>query len=208
MKRRLAQTIVKARYGLLAVLLILAVVSVFTISKTRINYDLNRYLSDSTMTKRALTVMEAEFGSSEQLRLMFADQTDESMAAKADAVNTLPEVLLAAYDPETGIREADGHTYHLITVALNDCDTADLVKRLRAMFPDEDPYYVGGTAAALVDTQNQIGEEMFTVMLIAVAIVLLVLLLTSHAWPTADDARPCMSKSIPTLAFENIDCNA
>ena len=182
MKRRLAQAIVKARYGLLAVLLILAVVSVFTISKTRINYDLNRYLSDSTMTKRALTVMEAEFGSSEQLRLMFADQTDESMAAKADAVNTLPEVLLAAYDPETGTREADGHTYHLITVALNDCDTADLVKRLRAMFPDEDPYYVGGTAAALVDTQNQIGEEMFTVMLIAVAIVLLVLLLTSHAW--------------------------
>ena len=32
--------------------------------------------------------------------------------------------------------------------------------------------------------------------------------LWSHLVATADDARLCMSKLIPTLAFENIDCNA
>ena len=32
--------------------------------------------------------------------------------------------------------------------------------------------------------------------------------LWNHLVATADDARPCMSKSIPSLAFENIDCNA
>ena len=32
--------------------------------------------------------------------------------------------------------------------------------------------------------------------------------LWNHLVATADDARPCMSKSIPTLAFELIDCNA
>jgi PmbA protein len=32
--------------------------------------------------------------------------------------------------------------------------------------------------------------------------------LWNHLAATADDARLCMSKLIPTLAFESIDCNA
>ena len=32
--------------------------------------------------------------------------------------------------------------------------------------------------------------------------------LWNHLIATADDARPCMSKSIPSLAFEKVDCNA
>ena len=64
MKRRLAQTIVKYRSWMLAVLFLLSVCCLFTISRTRINYDLNRYLSHDTMTKRALLVMQDEFGAS------------------------------------------------------------------------------------------------------------------------------------------------
>ena len=32
--------------------------------------------------------------------------------------------------------------------------------------------------------------------------------LWSHLVAVADDARPCLSKLIPTLAFENVDINA
>ena len=52
-------------------LLLAAGWSVTMIGRTNINYDLTRYLSEKTMTRRALKVMEAEFGSAEQLRLMF-----------------------------------------------------------------------------------------------------------------------------------------
>lgn len=176
----MARTIVKYRYWLLVVLILLSVISIFLISKTRINYDLNRYLSDDTMTKRALLVMEEEFGSSEQLRVMFIDQTEQDIYAYAAQINDMPEVLLASYDPETGVREADGKTFRLISVTLNGGDAAETVKKLRAMFPGE--YYVGGSAATQLDIQKSVGEEMPLVMIIAVGIVVLVLLATSHAW--------------------------
>lgn len=134
------------------------------------------------MTKRALLVMQDEFGSSEQLRVMFLNKSDGEIASYTDQINALPEVLLASYDPETGLRQSEGNTFHLITVTLNDCDAAALVKKLRAMFPDAGKYYVGGSAAAQLDIQRSVGEEMPLVMLIAVGIILLVLLLTSHAW--------------------------
>ena len=76
MKQKLAEGIIRLRMILLIVILGLTAVCVTTILKTRINYDLTKYLSEDTMTKKALSVMEKEFGSSEQLRLMFADQTE------------------------------------------------------------------------------------------------------------------------------------
>ena len=61
-KKKLAQGIVKGRYVLLALMAVCTVLSVLSIEKTRINYDLTRYLSDNTMTKKALKIMEEEFG--------------------------------------------------------------------------------------------------------------------------------------------------
>ena len=60
MKRRIAKAIVRYRTVILIVLLLVAAWSVPQISRTRINYDLTRYLSDSTMTKRALKVMDSD----------------------------------------------------------------------------------------------------------------------------------------------------
>ena len=79
MKRVIAKAIVRYRIVILIVLLLAAVWSVPQISRTLINYDLTRYLSDSTMTKRALKVMNEEFGSTEQLYVMFVNRSDEEI---------------------------------------------------------------------------------------------------------------------------------
>jgi predicted RND superfamily exporter protein len=50
------------------------------------------------------------------------------------------------------------------------------------MFPEAGKYYVGGSAAKQLDVQNSVGEEMPLVMVISLAVVIAVLLLTSHAW--------------------------
>ena len=72
--RKIAAGIVRLRTGILLVMLALAVVCAGCIGKTHINYDLTRYLNSETMTRRALDVMQAEFGSSEQLRVMFRER--------------------------------------------------------------------------------------------------------------------------------------
>ena len=181
-KKKLAHGIVKARYALLVLVLLCAVCSALSIGRTRINYDLTRYLSDDTMTKRALAVMEKEFGSSEQLRVMFVNQEDAALAGYVAALNELPQVLLAAHDPEAGVKTDGNATYQLVTLTLAQGDPVQLVSDLRALFPEAGTYYVGGSAASQLDVQRSVGEEIPRVMIIAVAVVLLMLLVTSHAW--------------------------
>ncbi|MBO4837963.1 MAG: MMPL family transporter [Lachnospiraceae bacterium] len=182
LKKKLAAGIVRARFLLLALTLAAAAFSAASIGRTIINYDLTKYLSEDTMTRRALAVMEEEFGASEQLRVMFADQEEAALERYVSAINDLPGVLLAAHDPETGVRVADGVTWQLVTVSLNSGSAAETVKQLRGMFPETGRYYVGGSAAGQLDLQQSVAEEIPEVLVIAVVIVLLVLLATSHAW--------------------------
>lgn len=182
MAHKLAAGIVRFRKLILVFLLLAAVACTLCIGKTRINYDLTRYLSDSTMTKRALRVMEEEFGSSEQLRLVFQNLDDETLQAYVQQLNALPETLLAAHDPEAGVRKEAGVRYQLVTLTLKDCDAIALVEKLRGLFPEAGTYWVGGGAAAQLDVQERVAMEIPGVMLIAVAVVLAVLLITSQAW--------------------------
>lgn len=181
--RKIAAGIVRLRTGILLVMLALAVVCAGCIGKTHINYELTRYLNSETMTRRALDVMQAEFGSSEQLRIMFRDVSADTLSSCVARLNALPEIQLASHDPETGEKTVDGVACSLVTLTLNaNCDAAALVTHLREMFPECGEYAVGGAAATQLDVQRSVGEEMPQALLIAVAVVLAVLLLTSHAW--------------------------
>ena len=182
MKKKLAHWIVRSRLILLAAILLLAGWSVFQISRTVINFDLTRYLSDDTMTKKALTVMEEEFGASEQLRLLFENQDDESLRDILSRLEQIPEIMAVQYNPETDRKEENGVTLQLVTLTLEEADAAALVPALREMFPDAGHYIVDGSAARLLDIQKGIGSEMTGIMVIAVLVVSAVLLLTSHAW--------------------------
>ena len=181
MKQKTAALIVRRRGWILALMLLAAALCVPAIIKTRINYDLIRYLDESTMTKRALKVMEQEFGTGDQLYIMFEDQPEEALNGLLDELNALDEVRFAIHDPADDVRVADGITYQRVTLTLTGCDAAALVRKLRQMYAGI-PCAVGGQAAALLDVQQSVGAEIPAVMGIAVAVVLLVLLLTSHAW--------------------------
>ena len=182
MKKKLAAAVVRHRIAILILMALLAVFCLTAIGKTRINYDLTAYLNENTMTRQALNVMQAEFGTNEQILVMFQDQDGDALAGYIETLNGLPGVLLASHDPDGGVRTENGVVYQLVTVTVGDCDVNALVEDLRGMFPEAGPYQVGGSAAAMLDIQENVAAEIPIVMLIAVAVVILVLLLTSHAW--------------------------
>lgn len=181
-KRKLARLIVRARAWLMVLLLALAALSATTIGRTRINYDLAKYLSEDTITRKSLEVMQQEFGSAEQLRLMFTDLPDDMLSSVLEKLEARDEILVAQHNPATDVREVDGKRLQLVTLTLRECDSLALVEDLRALFPEAGDYCIGGSAAEQLDIQRSIGQEIPAVMVISVAIVLLVLLLTSHAW--------------------------
>ena len=178
MKKRIAVAIVRFRIWILICIFLIAAWSVFQIGRTNINYDLTRYLSDDTMTKKALAVMQKEFGTTEQLRLLFENQDETALKGIMDRLREMPEILAVQHDPETDRKQQDGIEWQLVTITLNDCDAAALVTTLRGMFPEAGHYSVGGAAAQQLDVQRSVGAEIPGIMIIAVAVVFGVLLLT------------------------------
>lgn len=175
---KLARGIVKGRIFFLVLFVVLAIISVFCIGKTTINFDLTQYLRSDTMTRRSLIKMQEEFGTSEQLRLMFQDVQEDEIARIFDEINDRDEVLAAVCGADD-IRESDGSVYRLMTLTLAPCDAAQLVQDLRAQYPG---VCVGGAAANQLDIQQSVGQEVGLALALSVVIVLLMLLLTSHAW--------------------------
>ena len=181
-RHRLSRRIVRHRGLLFALTLVLCALSVTMIGRTRINYDLTRYLSEDTMTSRALRVMQEEFGPSEQLRIMITEPEEGEVRELTETLSALPEVQFARHDPSTDLRVTEGKERALITLTLFESDASALVENLREHFAGRDECYVGGSVATLMEVQRSIASEMPAVMGISVAIVLVVLLLTSHAW--------------------------
>ena len=179
MKKRLAETIVRYRAAALALILLAAVWSTLQIGRTNINYDLTRYLADDTMTKKALTVMNSEFGAAAQLRLLFENTDGRTLDGIITRLKEIPGITAVRYDPGTDRKQRDGSEWDLVTLMLGDCDHSALAGSLREMFPGAG---IDGAAARQLDVQKSVGAEIPGIMLIAVGVVFAVLLLTSHAW--------------------------
>ena len=170
--------IVKHRYLILLFMILLTAAAGACIGRTNINYDLTRYLSSDTMTRRALEVMEEEFGSSEQIRLMFENTPEETVREVVSDLEQRDEILFAAFDPETDTVTQDGITRHLVSLTLQGTDATPLIPELRELMDGSlgvETCYIGGQAASLIEVQNNLAREIPAVMLISVAVIVLVL---------------------------------
>ena len=170
--------IVKHRYLILLFMILLTAAAGACIGRTNINYDLTRYLSSDTMTRRALEVMEEEFGSSEQIRLMFENTPEETVREVVSDLEQRDEILFAAFDPETDTVTRDGITRHLVSLTLQGTDATPLIPELRELMDGSlgvETCYIGGQAASLIEVQNNLAREIPAVMLISVAVIVLVL---------------------------------
>jgi len=182
MKKKLANAIVRARILIVVLAIILTVVCALQIGKTNINYDFTQYLGRDTMTRQSLEIMQDEFGSVNQLRLMFEDLPEGKMPEILGKINSMDGVQIATHDETSGTRTVDGTCYQLITVTAGEGDVHALVETLRSAFTDVGSYTVAGGAADSYDLQLNVASEIPVAMLVAVVIILVVLFLTSHAW--------------------------
>ena len=185
MLEKLSGVIVKRRRAVLILFLLLTVVCAFMINKAVINYDFTVYLSESTVTRRSLDIMEEEFGANDVVALMFTDLPEGKAEAINEELNDMPEVMRAVYSEETDRREKDGAVYERINVYVESPDAVGFVSTLRDKY-DSDPeigeFVMSGSAPQTLLIEEKILGEIPLAMGIAVIIVIAVLLLTSHSW--------------------------
>ncbi len=186
MFKKIAEFVVKFRYYLFGLFMALVVASVFMIPHVGINYDFTKYLPNDSSTKVALEVMEDEFGASGTACIMVENITKEGATQLVKdilASDDVTGVASISFDAEKEACYKDNKA--LLSVFFEKSDyspeTKESIDSLKA-FLDGYDFALGGSAVETVGSQEAIGSELMIILLIAVAIVILVLFLTSRSW--------------------------
>jgi len=184
MFEKFANFVVKSRYYLFGIFLALVVASVFMIPHVGINYDFTKYLPDDSSTKVALEVMEDEFGASGTASIMVENVTAETATKLAqDIASNVKGVATISFDASDESCYKDSKALMSVFFENGDysTETKESIESLRDYLDGYD-FALGGSAVETSSNQDAIGKELGIILLIAVAIVIFVLFLTSRSW--------------------------
>ncbi len=174
--KKIASAIVRFRYVLTALMLLLCIPAALNIGGTGINYDLTSYLSSDTMTRRGMDIMEQEFESTSSLSLVLIDAGEEEAAETAEAISALDGVMTARHDPVSGVRTEEGTVYRLISIISSGEKAESVYDAVESLVSGKDCLLSGAVRDSRT-LRRSMSEEIPVVMAVSCAIVLAVLLL-------------------------------
>ena len=185
--KKISNFIVKARYWLLGVFVILVGVSCFLMTQVNINYNLMQYLdSDSTSTV-ALTKMEDEFGSVGQCQVVVKNvKYDDAVKIKGviENIDGVSSVVFARNENDSEYYNNNSNdALYKVFLTTGDFDTAsyNTLDRIRDSLSGYDIALSGGS----VDSQfltTALGRDMIIILIVVVAVVFIILAITSTSW--------------------------
>jgi len=169
------QMIVKTRYFLLGLFILLSIASVYAMNYVTINNNLTEYLPDSSETKIGTEILTEEFGSTSVLKVMFENLTEADINTLPTTLSEIEYVSSVSYD-NTSTYNVDGYTMFLLTIPYESTseETQSVITSIESL-------YSGATlgGAAYIDNQPLIPTYL---MVIAFIILLLVLFAFSNSW--------------------------
>lgn len=193
-KRKFYSAVIKLRYLLMAIFMVLAAVCAYAKQFVAVNYDMNDYLPDDTASTVALNVMSDEFDSEiPNARVMIENvsyrealeykeklQNIEGVSAVTWLDDSLPtDVPLEILDDDTvDSYYKDGNALFTVTITEDAINTA--VPAIRELIGNENAM-TGNAVSTAVATQSTV-SEVNLIAGVAVAIVFLILILSTDSW--------------------------
>lgn len=193
-KRKFYSAVIKLRYLLMAIFMVLAAVCAYAKQFVAVNYDMNDYLPDDTASTVALNVMSDEFDSEiPNARVMIENvsyrealeykeklQNIEGVSAVTWLDDSLPtDVPIEILDDDTvDSYYKDGNALFTVTITEDAINTA--VPAIRELIGNENAM-TGNAVSTAVATQSTV-SEVNLIAGVAVAIVFLILILSTDSW--------------------------
>ena len=190
---RFGKAVVRCRYGILILALLLLIPSILGYRGTRINYDVLTYLPKDIETMKGQEILTNEFGTGALSMMVVEDMSLEEVSALKEEIVKIPHVKQALwYDsflplsvpvdvlPDK-VKDAflkDGATLLVITYDTGSSadETMDAVEAIRKTADEH--CYLAGITGIVTDTRNLADREEPVYVLIAVLLALVVLSLT------------------------------
>ena len=115
--RKIANFVIKKKYAILVVMVVIALVCAYLMTKVEVNTDLTKYLPDDSNMKIGMDIMEAEFPeapSDQTLHVMFDDLTEEQKAEIRTRLEEIPYVSSVTYEEGSPEYNLDNHTLYIV----------------------------------------------------------------------------------------------
>lgn len=177
--KKAAAFLVEKRRIILALFLLLAIISLPLASRVKINYDLTKYLPESSHMKQGIRLMEEEFGpsASSRLRLMLTGLSEEEEKEVYSWLSALEYVSAVSWEPGEAFHRG-GHTLFEIT-ADYDAHAKEAASVYRAVHEKYDP--LGAVTDGDIHEANVPVLPLYMIV-IAVGLVLIILLIMCRSW--------------------------
>lgn len=177
---RVASFIVDKRKGFYLIYILCVIFCMVSSGWVSVNNDITDYLSEETQTRQGLTVMDREFITYATADVMIDNIAYSDAEALRGELETIRDVKEIAFD-DTTKHYSDGAALLSVTFETESsdprCETA--LAAIEERIADYDVYVSAELGNMKAETTEQ---EMKLVMLIACAIILAVLLFTSHTY--------------------------
>ncbi len=162
----------------------MSVLSLFMMKKVEINYDLSDYLSDKTETKMALEIIDEEFGMTGSIQVMLKNASDDEVEEVKKRIEEIPNVLTVSYDKDNTAYRKDKSA--LLSVLIDgdnySPNAKQVAKDIKTAFAEYEGMEYGGTVIEKQELQDAITSEMVFILALSLALVVVILLITSESW--------------------------
>ncbi|MCR5349606.1 MAG: MMPL family transporter [Acholeplasmatales bacterium] len=196
--RKVGNFIVKFRYALLTIFVILVTVCAILMSRVNINYDMTNYLDKDSESSVSLKIMEKEFGSSGQCQYMISGEKltyEDAVELKDDIVKDegVASIVFAESEADTDyFKTSDGTTYAIYKIFLTtgnyeieSYDTLDRIDDIIDEFSETHYDVKSYSTGASVENDfltNALDKDMVIIILVVAIIVLVILTIVSTSW--------------------------
>ena len=194
-KTSLPEGIVRQREKIMKIFLMLAVICAFCIPFIKVNYDLTAYLPDDMESKKAINIMEEEFGYPGTARIMIENVTPyeaqlyQEMLENVDGVDMVSWIGSDIYMSGEFIDIAGQTDYYrdncaVMDVTFTEGDTSELtgaaLDEISAILGEKGHY--GGPAVENKSLQETLNVQIAIITAIAIVLIFLILCATTDSW--------------------------
>ena len=179
MKRKLAAFVVDYRRAIFALMVIVAVISGYLLTKVEVNEDLTRYLPDKSPMKQGTDIMADEFPetqTTQSIRVMFDHLKPEGKEEIRARLQSIPYVTDVAWQADHPDYNRDGHTLFVVRTDAG-YKSAEMKAIKKALDRDFTDYEI-----AWHDDDVGIPEVPAWILLSGVAAILVILLVMCRSW--------------------------
>ena len=179
--KRITDFMVNKRYWILGLFIVLLIISAILSSRVNINYDISRYLPNTSETRIGMDIMDSEFEETESsFNLMFKGITDDKKDEIYNYLVSVNGVSSVDYEKNEDYNKEDSTLYVIHVDDKEDSQVAkDVFNEITKIYEDSEIY----TSGAIADRNTPVLPMWIMVLAVGCAVIILIIMCESYIEP-------------------------